>query len=109
MRKLLLTGPEGVGEVTDAAGQQLRSIEDAVEGRLAEGRATDEGPWLWPLHNTKGPFVVSPFVAIIIKFLVPLLARKLDRLSRKSSTCCDTCTDRIFRIVGLIFAYDGDT
>eukprot|EP00929_Paragymnodinium_shiwhaense_P016457 TRINITY_DN124823_c0_g1_i1.p1 TRINITY_DN124823_c0_g1~~TRINITY_DN124823_c0_g1_i1.p1 ORF type:complete len:860 (-),score=160.17 TRINITY_DN124823_c0_g1_i1:232-2745(-) len=58
-----------------------------------------------------GPFVVAPFVGIIVKVVVPWLARSID-LAANSSGCCfnrwlNCCCDAIPHLLGLIFYYDG--
>jgi len=63
----------------------------------------------------KGPFVVAPFVVIIVKVLSPLLARYLNRCARDAHCCgllcCRFCCSiwrPVTRILGLIFYFDGD-
>jgi len=58
----------------------------------------------------KGPFVVAPFVGIIVKVLIPFVANYLDRLANYihcCCACCNCCMDGIPHILGLIFYYDG--
>jgi len=60
----------------------------------------------------KGPFVVAPFISILMKVIVPVTAMSLDCLARKAVCCCrcfDVVGDGIARILGIIFAYDGDS
>jgi len=55
----------------------------------------------------QGPFVVAPFVSIIIKVLIPLVSRQISRACNvfEGYPCC--CPFRgVFRITDLIFAYD---
>jgi len=58
----------------------------------------------------KGPFMVAPFVGIIVKILVPLVVERLDFWSRRF-TClgrCEGFTDGLCRILSFIFVYDGE-
>lgn len=61
----------------------------------------------------KGPFIVAPFVTIIVKVLVPkavsCIARNCAR-TRKKRWCCWLAPLRtIVRFFTLIFTYDGDS
>lgn len=63
--------------------------------------------------TTKGPFCVAPFIGILVKVMIPLVADRLDEISRRvRCACCpvwvDDASDGLFRILSLIFAYDGD-
>jgi len=60
----------------------------------------------------KGPFMVAPFISILVKVIIPVAARSLDCLARKVVCCCscfDVVADGVARILGIIFAYDGDS
>jgi len=62
-------------------------------------------------RSMKGPFVVAPFLAIIIKVVIPWVADRLDLLARRCVChlhCCDVFGDALARLLALIFAYDGD-
>lgn len=60
----------------------------------------------------KGPFFVAPFIAMLIKVIIPLVARALDRFARNhGKDCWGPCrcvTFFVARTCALIFSYDGD-
>merc|ERR1712196_744495 len=59
----------------------------------------------------KGPFVVAPFISILVKVIIPWFITKLDTFSRWCDcpiVCLDTICDRLARFLALIFAYDGE-
>lgn len=59
-----------------------------------------------------GPFVVTPFLAILIKVIIPVVAQWLDRIVRYAAHgCWGPCrapTYGLARILALLFAYDGN-
>jgi len=58
----------------------------------------------------KGPFIVAPFVSILVKVIIPIVAERVDFWSRRCACCCSCCEvvmDGIARILSLIFVYDG--
>mmetsp|Transcript_90442 Transcript_90442/g.286594 ORF Transcript_90442/g.286594 Transcript_90442/m.286594 type:complete len:299 (-) Transcript_90442:13-909(-) len=62
----------------------------------------------------KGPFVVAPFISILMKAIVPLVARFLDLAAEKAANskrlrCFAYCSGWVWRLLGLIFAHDGDS
>jgi len=60
----------------------------------------------------KGPFVVAPFISILVKVIIPLVARQLNSFADATMICCRCCDaviEGIARILSLIFAYDGDS
>jgi len=57
-----------------------------------------------------GPFVVAPFIAILLKFIVARIVDRLNVWARDyHQPCCDACCDGLVRILALIFVYDGDS
>jgi len=60
----------------------------------------------------KGPFVVAPFVGILIKVLLPKALQKITRFvegTTRSRYCCCLAPFRgILRLATLIFTYQGD-
>eukprot|EP00929_Paragymnodinium_shiwhaense_P040096 TRINITY_DN2095_c0_g2_i1.p1 TRINITY_DN2095_c0_g2~~TRINITY_DN2095_c0_g2_i1.p1 ORF type:complete len:725 (-),score=117.14 TRINITY_DN2095_c0_g2_i1:284-2458(-) len=59
----------------------------------------------------KGPFVVAPFVGIIVKVIVPFVGRSLDKAANKvycGCKCLNCCLDFIPHLLALIFYYEGD-
>jgi len=77
---------------------------------------SDYRRWLFQAAM-KGPFVVAPFVAILIKVLLPIVLQKFQacfwgcerrqRTTGKKPCCSCPVTHFIIRAAGLIFAYDG--
>lgn len=62
----------------------------------------------------KGPFVVAPFISILMKAIVPLVARCLDFAAERAKelkrcNCCTGAVGWIARLLGLIFSHDGDS
>jgi len=61
----------------------------------------------------KGPFVVAPFISILVKVIIPRVAYYISRccsMTRTSPCGCAFGPCRgLFRLLALIFHYDGDT
>eukprot|EP00747_Dinoflagellata_sp_TGD_P218784 gnl/TRDRNA2_/TRDRNA2_90987_c0_seq1.p1 gnl/TRDRNA2_/TRDRNA2_90987_c0~~gnl/TRDRNA2_/TRDRNA2_90987_c0_seq1.p1 ORF type:complete len:930 (-),score=124.10 gnl/TRDRNA2_/TRDRNA2_90987_c0_seq1:66-2855(-) len=60
----------------------------------------------------KGPFIVAPFIAMLMKVIVPWVAYRLDKFTRENkskSCCCEYVARPLFRFLGLIFTYDCDS
>lgn len=61
----------------------------------------------------KGPFCVAPFVSVLMKVIVPLVAQKLDVFARTTNPSCTgycrMCGDFIARLLGVIFSHDCDS
>eukprot|EP00929_Paragymnodinium_shiwhaense_P040092 TRINITY_DN2095_c0_g1_i2.p1 TRINITY_DN2095_c0_g1~~TRINITY_DN2095_c0_g1_i2.p1 ORF type:complete len:701 (-),score=101.57 TRINITY_DN2095_c0_g1_i2:494-2596(-) len=56
----------------------------------------------------KGPFMVAPFVGIVVKVIVPFVGRHLDEAAETVHCgCMNRCTDFIPHLLGLILYYDG--
>merc|ERR1712096_557058 len=73
---------------------------------------------LWLFQKLmKGPFMVAPFISILIKCLLPLVLGRMQRLARRSRLIqkgergprrgCEELAAGIVRIASLIFALDG--
>lgn len=62
-------------------------------------------------RTLRGPFCVAPFVAILMKVIVPAVAERLERISRrKICSPCFCCPCRfIGRTAAAIFSYDCDS
>lgn len=60
--------------------------------------------------SLKGPFCVAPFVGILMKVIVPVVAQKLDLCGRtyECTGLSGNIARGIARILALIFSYDGD-
>eukprot|EP00405_Crypthecodinium_cohnii_P052788 CAMPEP_0206600198 /NCGR_PEP_ID=MMETSP0325_2-20121206/45636_1 /ASSEMBLY_ACC=CAM_ASM_000347 /TAXON_ID=2866 /ORGANISM="Crypthecodinium cohnii, Strain Seligo" /LENGTH=745 /DNA_ID=CAMNT_0054111423 /DNA_START=1 /DNA_END=2238 /DNA_ORIENTATION=- len=60
----------------------------------------------------KGPFLVSPFIAILMKVIVPMVALWLNRWANSCWTCQPRCLFEFFafitRVTGLIFTFEQD-
>eukprot|EP00931_Biecheleriopsis_adriatica_P117233 TRINITY_DN92771_c0_g1_i1.p1 TRINITY_DN92771_c0_g1~~TRINITY_DN92771_c0_g1_i1.p1 ORF type:complete len:711 (+),score=134.15 TRINITY_DN92771_c0_g1_i1:80-2212(+) len=57
----------------------------------------------------RGAFVVAPFIEILMKTLVPVLAMWIDRCARRVKCCCVHCDcflDGLAHLIGLIFFFD---
>uniref|UniRef100_A0A7S1M633 Uncharacterized protein n=1 Tax=Alexandrium catenella TaxID=2925 RepID=A0A7S1M633_ALECA len=94
----------------------------AIVGRgalLCLRRRLDVGYRRWLFQKAmKGPFVVAPFIAILIKVILPILLQRFQscfwRCERRAHRgqeehCCLRIgvTQFIIRFAGLLFAYDG--
>lgn len=60
-----------------------------------------------------GPFLVAPFVNILVKVILPVVARQLDSFARSSGEdCWEPCkapTHLVARTLALLLSYDGDS
>lgn len=57
----------------------------------------------------KGPFMVAPFVGILVKIIVPMLAERFEMCSRRLNClgrCCAVLRG-LCRILSFIFVFDG--
>lgn len=63
--------------------------------------------------SMKGPFMVAPYVGILVKVIVPLAADLLDRITRRCYCwfCCACCSvfRALVRFIALIFVFDCET
>merc|ERR1712232_585928 len=57
----------------------------------------------------KGPFVVAPFVRLVLKVFVPWLVLRVTWRFERSSPCCCSFRRKLFRILALIFVYDWES
>eukprot|EP00933_Yihiella_yeosuensis_P032610 TRINITY_DN26220_c0_g1_i2.p1 TRINITY_DN26220_c0_g1~~TRINITY_DN26220_c0_g1_i2.p1 ORF type:complete len:658 (-),score=95.67 TRINITY_DN26220_c0_g1_i2:132-2105(-) len=61
----------------------------------------------------KGPFVVAPFIAILVKVIIPRIVRFLNGIAHQhifcGCSCLDGLIDGIFRFANLLLSYDGDS
>lgn len=105
--------------VNDEAGDMAADCSDLLSVRLV-GKASfsclrrrlplQRRRWIFQ-RSLKGPFCVGPFVAILVKVIVPWVADRLELLARQTRCCLrrfKSLGDALARILALIFAYDGD-
>ena len=63
-------------------------------------------------NSLTGPFVVYPFIEILMTAIVPFIANRLDVLMRETTllcSCCDAIGDFVSRFLATIFVYDCDS
>lgn len=62
------------------------------------------------VRTTKGPFIVAPFVAILMKVIVPWVAERFEETASVLRCRCSVGVLRgITRILALIFSYDSES